>query len=595
MKNKGKQNQRGVVLFFSLPIILALSVLVSAMYLNVAMSVQSANNYRHRLESYYAADGQVTKLSQIFIDNYKPIVDQYCDDSTGIGAGVEPYGNYKVKYDITRDSIGVKYIIRAMSFKSLPFNDTAYPTTLNQDIQRYRAAGWVATEDSFLTVPVTFYDYRYSYRNPDFGQMAGHETFQMCPPEIKGMVDSVLGSDSKPVATIKPNDSNYIDAAKCFSTIVDRRDARIWDLPTYGTDPFWKGSNRTCYQECIDAWGWADCQTKTNIGDYPIGYPNNTKYSACRKYVFDSLYFEQDCDSCKNDYPNWYHSSHIDQWFKPSGAPGATFDRETGKWTGLQKLPTSDEAWIGSDYDVSMWNNAPQCADADLYPRDKDSMENIVIYDSLVFWRNAYYIDSCETNGDEPDKFNPEYNKFRYPYKHYWALSTSDDRYDSLHLGVPGKSWLRGWFNPLRGRGFKDDFNRVPDGANWRCTNAPCNKTDDNNYAWTMEIHTKFVYLEGEGQAFEYHGNMWVGDLWVFVNDNLWIDYGAISGGRGFGELLDSSAERLSLETDSVYNLDIFYTNRIEYVLMTMETNLLAWQPPKVKQRFWRRDYGPLD
>ncbi|MBD3392882.1 MAG: fibro-slime domain-containing protein [Chitinivibrionales bacterium] len=58
---------------------------------------------------------------------------------------------------------------------------------------------------------------------------------------------------------------------------------------------------------------------------------------------------------------------YLDDWFRPSDAPGATYDPSTMEWTGLVLRNGTTDEWVGSGYDPS------------------DPMATIVMYDSLTF------------------------------------------------------------------------------------------------------------------------------------------------------------------------------------------------------------------
>jgi fibro-slime domain-containing protein len=61
-------NQRGVVAVIVLMILLGVSVLALNTMLNSHMNQSSSNNYKHRLQTFYAADGLMTLLAQEMID-----------------------------------------------------------------------------------------------------------------------------------------------------------------------------------------------------------------------------------------------------------------------------------------------------------------------------------------------------------------------------------------------------------------------------------------------------------------------------------------------------------------------------------------------
>lgn len=74
-----------------------------------------------------------------------------------------------------------------------------------------------------------------------------------------------------------------------------------------------------------------------------------------------------------------------------------------------------------------------------------------------------------------------------------------------------------------------------------------------------MEIHTQFVYHEGDNQVFEFTGD---DDVWVFVNGKLAIDLGGIHPARSGSVNLDNKKNYLNLKDSEVYSLDMFFCER---------------------------------
>lgn len=107
---------------------------------------------------------------------------------------------------------------------------------------------------------------------------------------------------------------------------------------------------------------------KVTFYDYHYG-PPNPNFGACncgtqRGMVQDTLDFQRKpllrADLCCND--------RLNEWYRPSGATGATFDARSNRWTsGLVARPGRPGEWIGNNWNANF------------------DMANIVMYDSLPF------------------------------------------------------------------------------------------------------------------------------------------------------------------------------------------------------------------
>jgi len=78
-----------------------------------------------------------------------------------------------------------------------------------------------------------------------------------------------------------------------------------------------------------------------------------------------------------------------------------------------------------------------------------------------------------------------------------------------------------------------------------------------NNYHFTLEAHTSFVYRGGE--VFTFAGD---DDVWVFIANQLVIDLGGTHTLRTASVSLDEQRGRLSLVVGQKYPLDLFFAER---------------------------------
>jgi fibro-slime domain-containing protein len=125
--------------------------------------------------------------------------------------------------------------------------------------------------------------------------------------------------------------------------------------------------------------------------------------------------------------------------------------------------------------------------------------------------------------------------------------------HDSLIFAyIPGSEgkyqFQSGAFWPLDGRGFGQEPAML-----WNGTTA-----NGHNFSFSMRMHSEFRYVAGI--SFTIGGD---DDIWAYVNGRLAIDLGGFHPPISDSITLDfSNAARFGLDVDSMYDLDIFYTER---------------------------------
>ncbi len=83
------------------------------------------------------------------------------------------------------------------------------------------------------------------------------------------------------------------------------------------------------------------------------------------------------------------------------------------------------------------------------------------------------------------------------------------------------------------------------------------NEEYEHNYHFSVEIHTRFKYVQGA--EFEFSGD---DDVWVFFNDQLVIDLGGVHSSESAYVTLDDIAADLGIKVGDIVEFDMFYMER---------------------------------
>ena len=83
------------------------------------------------------------------------------------------------------------------------------------------------------------------------------------------------------------------------------------------------------------------------------------------------------------------------------------------------------------------------------------------------------------------------------------------------------------------------------------------NEEYEHNYHFSVEIHTRFKYVQGA--TFEFSGD---DDVWVFFNGKRVIDLGGIHGAESATVSMEEIAPSLGVKVGDIIDFDMFYMER---------------------------------
>ena len=585
-------DQKGFVMVISLLILLGISILGISMVTNANMSSTIASNYKNKLQSFYASDGQITLLSQEVIDSNQcqyitntpscPCANNtnliqngnfnnggnnwrtsYVNGGSGGGLAIVD-GQGKMQIDNSGNATysvqlfqhltfvpGKKYTFSfdisateaPKSFKILIESEDGNYTSYFSQIYSTNAVG-PSNSQHFTqnwTQPLN------SVSSCKFGIHLG--TFN----DKDVFIDNVIVSEATSASS---GDTVMVDSYKVIRSIIETEEKCF----SINTDSYLQGKLKSNsfhtplsqYIELksgglINPYG-TTCTVPVIFYDFRTDRTNPEFEAPNHGDVYHNMvstFLGGDKKPILGNNP--HRNYYIKYWFSDWNTNGAKGDNTIpyyknlpgyhgnppggGNWDDENFFP--DDQWLvgASYYNQLKTKNVGH----------DTSFKNVVVQDSLVF---------TQVSGSE------------YQYTNYS-------------------------FYPLDGKGFEAnggvrDWNVAKDvnSCKWK---GPAN----HNYGFTMEIHRTFIKIPG--LTFEFKGD---DDVWLFIDNKLAMDLG------GCHDITTNSVniDALGLNDGQEYSFDFFYCERHSSSSdIQVTTNMLIYVPINTSQRNWKRNYGNLD
>jgi fibro-slime domain-containing protein len=564
-----KRQQGGFILVFSILMLLGISTLAIGMVYNAHHGQVAAQNYKHRIRAFYASDGMRALLAQEVMDgNIKRYIDTSMfgeiEGEVWNGAGgsmgafkyaismraadekiISPYlgsnwkyrANYGVRwrgYVIPPATGSYTFFIRSDDEGEFRLSTDDEPANLSPgpiaDVASY-AFLW-PMYGSGISKPFSLkigkrYYFEFLHTQgigPGFGQIGWRGPNYMTERPIPGKRLASYGSKTEKWDTTKVGKGKVKYAVAEAGPLVY----------TLNTEAIMGGKGDTTFRSPLT-------QTISMRGDNPA--PPESLWQRAIIYDFRA----------NGSNPDFNRGLEFESGGVTSGmvqTKGLRYTTENATYFGLDSIGKPRLGAAKYNCGVERWfvqwkpgwfgtyNYAGGGGDCTVSnPGHDQAYSNIVFKDSLLFLRR----DDLGANA--------------YQFKRFGT----DD--------VPA-------FMPLDGKGFGHEGVADRDG-------------NLHNYAFCMEIHTKFEHTSG--MNFEFNGD---DDVWLYINDSLVMDLGFVH--RSFYSSL--SLDDLPLTFGETYPLDFFYCERkATGSSIDLITNLPVLLKATKPTSSWKRDYGNME
>lgn len=600
MKAAGKEapaSQRGVILVFTMLMILGVSALGLAMLHDSRQHKITAINYKHRIQSFYAADGMMALLADELVRGRDTVYTRKSAKGVVKGTLWKTSGNYgaetfrrRVRAKALGPGLPIVSSTLGSFFRNLGYNGNGH---YKDDYGVY----WNGFIYPPVTGPYTFFvkaddesefflsedddpanlgqapiawNYAHTEENgwPSFAQQPSGQKFHTVsePIHLKGGRRYYFeyyhkengGGDFGQVGWSGPE---WITEKPIPGTRLSPYDTSSWEseLDTatigglavrYGVEPI----GQDVYS--VSTEGFTAMSGSDTVYRIPLnqkislrgldGAPPDTLWSRVIFYDYHS-----DKSNPEFESPPWGSGGSDPH----TGIVRADRLRRTDRDAGWFRLDSIGKPIGSGDLSdqfyscaVDRWFDPWRAGDPAnlLVPRDRDGIPNdcaLVPTTVDTLFKNMVILDSL-------------------PFVHKGDLGTNT--YEFARTGGPDDS---GFF-------WIDDKGFGREGKS-------------HNYSFCMEMHARFQYVPG--LMFEFRGD---DDVWLFINDRLVMDLGGLHVALGQTVYFDE----LGLSPAQPHTFDFFYCERQTFAShIKVTTNIPLGSAPGRLSKNWKRHFGDLD
>jgi len=577
--------QRGVILIFSLLMVLGISAIAVGMLMNARMSKSGSLNYKNRLQSFYAADGMMTMLAQEIMDGrdtvYVPKTGNgvlYAEIWTGYGGGYANWSgmtnyvnahpvpnkkdstyylgtklsmnNYLVrlkgylnppisgdyKLMVRADSLGALFISTDDTPANLGTSPVAWARPAGQAwpmSSRWATSGTAVSSPIYLSAGKRYY---FEFYHADNGGNHFGDVGWSGPESI--MDQPILGVNISAYGTSQGKDDTLKLGSRQVQYRVMRSGLDMYAVYATGFRILGNDTNfHVPLNQVLSLRGKVVAPPAT-VKVPVIFYDFHTNGS---NPEFESNIvsgFEKK-GLVDNKIKKWdsQNASYFGYSQLPKPTPSALAEATCGvdRWFVPWKAGNPKNYWRPRYLTIAGVTDWKDCTEINVFP-NATSFQNIVIKDSLIF-----------------------------------ALQPALGPTTYLYADTGGTD---NWFTPIDGKGY---FGAEPimgyDGL-------------PHNFGFCMEMHNTFQLYSG--MSFEFQGD---DDVWLFVNDSLVMDLGFLHTPRP-GRV---DFDKLPLKYGEIYSFDFFYCERRSAgSTIKIVTNIPVTRLKGAMTRSWTRSYGNM-